>query len=127
MRVSTSLYSDNVAVVDDVNGERRRFAKRKPEMCTGTFNNPSMKLLVIRDAIPETSDLIIHLYYWYIYICMYLKFLPSFVFSFMSNFCRSFITFIFSFSLNCFYFLDFSISHFFFIIFLSCSGPHMCI
>lgn len=23
---------------------------RKPEMCSGSFNNPSMKLLVIRDA-----------------------------------------------------------------------------
>lgn len=29
-------------------------------MCSGTFNNPSMKLLVIRDAIPDTPDLITH-------------------------------------------------------------------
>lgn len=33
---------------------------RKTEMCSGSFNNPSMKLLVIRDAIPDTPDLIIH-------------------------------------------------------------------
>lgn len=33
---------------------------RKSEMCSGTFNNPSMKLLVIRDAIPDTPDLITH-------------------------------------------------------------------
>ncbi|EFN67601.1 hypothetical protein EAG_16283 [Camponotus floridanus] len=37
-----------------------RFARRKSEMCSGTFNNPSMKLLVIRDAIPDTPDLITH-------------------------------------------------------------------
>lgn len=29
-------------------------------MCSGSFNNPSMKLLVIRDAIPDTPDLITH-------------------------------------------------------------------
>ncbi|EGI60575.1 hypothetical protein G5I_11135 [Acromyrmex echinatior] len=37
-----------------------RFVRRKSEMCSGTFNNPSMKLLVIRDAIPDTPDLITH-------------------------------------------------------------------
>ena len=29
-------------------------------MCSGSFNNPSMKLLVIRDAAPDAPDLITH-------------------------------------------------------------------
>lgn len=49
-------------VDEEVRGRRAEggFARRKSEMCSGTFNNPSMKLLVIRDAIPDTPDLITH-------------------------------------------------------------------
>ncbi|EZA51876.1 hypothetical protein X777_09179 [Ooceraea biroi] len=59
-KVLEELENSMATRYSDPSRAEGRFARRKSEMCSGTFNNPSMKLLVIRDAIPDTPDLITH-------------------------------------------------------------------